>query len=67
MRVFPLWMEVLGRPEAVIEGIDLAGITLERLKQEHTVPIRLESTVPFADLNFPTSKRQWFLLSLTKI
>lgn len=30
------------------------GITLERLKQEHSIPLNLESTIPFADLKFPT-------------
>lgn len=30
------------------------GITLERLKAEHTVPLNLKSTTPFANLQFPT-------------
>lgn len=30
------------------------GVTLERLKREHHVPLALESTTPYAGLNFPT-------------
>lgn len=30
------------------------GITLEQMKADHSVQIALESTIPFADLNFPT-------------
>lgn len=30
------------------------GITLDRLKAEHSVPIALKSITPFSDLNFPT-------------
>ncbi|WP_343390347.1 hypothetical protein [Candidatus Amarobacter glycogenicus] len=30
-KVFPLWMEVLGRPEVVLEGIDHKKPTIGRL------------------------------------
>ena len=30
------------------------GITLERLKVEHTIPLNLPSSIPFADGHFPT-------------
>jgi anaerobic selenocysteine-containing dehydrogenase len=50
-------------PDEVIEEILIAtavhspalrGITLTELKANGTVPLKLESTVPFADLRFPT-------------
>jgi anaerobic selenocysteine-containing dehydrogenase len=43
----------------------LKGITLARLKTEHAVPLHLESTTPFADLNFPTPSGKVELFSQT--
>jgi anaerobic selenocysteine-containing dehydrogenase len=42
-----------------------AGITLERLKQEGTIPLTIEPEVPFADGRFPTPSGQVELYSQT--
>ena len=36
----------------------LQDVTLERLKTEHTIELRFEPTVPFADRAFPDAQRQ---------
>lgn len=43
----------------------LAGITLDRLKQENTVPLTIEPEVPFADFYFPTPSGKVELFSQT--
>jgi len=43
----------------------LAGITLERLKAEETVPLTLPNLIPFADLHFPTPSGKVELYSQT--
>jgi anaerobic selenocysteine-containing dehydrogenase len=43
----------------------LAGITLDRLKQENTVPLTIEPDVPFADFYFPTPSGKVELYSQT--
>lgn len=43
----------------------LAGITLDRLKQENTVPLTIEPAVPFADFYFPTPSGKVELYSQT--
>jgi len=43
----------------------LAGVTLQKLMATPTVPLKLESSVPFADLNFPTPSGKVELYSQT--
>ena len=43
----------------------LRGITLEQLKTTNTIPLNLENSTPFADLNFPTPSGKVELYSQT--
>ncbi|MEZ4594661.1 MAG: molybdopterin oxidoreductase family protein [Chloroflexota bacterium] len=63
--------EVLGEvlTATVAKNPALAGITLDRLKQENTVPLTIEPAVPFADYHFPTpsGKVELFCQTLAEI